>query len=179
MAVWNVVNHTELSSGNATLIDVTSISSSYDHLYLMASIRSDKASTKRTNAEIQFNGDTGNNYDTCQLYSGGGNVTPNSYKQNGVDSFDDIECAAADCLADTFSSLEMWIYNYSNTTHYKQCLMLGATPNNDAAQHMGGMKVTSGLWSDTSAIDRIKIFQGSDDFVQYSSVTIYGINGAA
>ena len=57
--------------------------------------------------------------------------------------------------------------------------MLGATPNNDAAQHMGGMKVTSGLWSDTSAIDRIKIFQGSDDFVQYSSVTIYGINGAA
>ena len=179
MAVWNVVNHTELSSGNATLIDVTSISSSYDHLYLMASIRSDKASVYKTNSEIQFNGDTGNNYDTCQLYSGGGNVKPNSYKQNGVDSFDDIETAAADCLADTFSSLEMWIYNYSNTTHYKQCLILSTTPNNSATQHHGAIKVSSGIWSDTSAIDRIKIFQGSDDFVQYSSVTIYGINGAA
>jgi len=179
MAVWNVVNHTELSSGNATLIDVTSISSSYDHLYLMASIRSDKASTYRTNAEIQFNNDTGTNYDTVHIYSGGGNVTPNSYKQNGVDSFDDIECAAADCLADTFSFLEMWIYNYSNTTHFKQCLMLSGTPNNSSTEHHGGIKVTAGVWSSTSAIDRIKIFQGSDDFVQYSNVTIYGINGAA
>ena len=178
MAVWNVINHTELSSGNATLIDVTSISSSYDHLYLMASIRSDKASTERTNSEIQFNGDTGNNYDTCQLYSGGGNNTPTSYSQAGVDSFDDIETAAADCLADTFSSFEMWIYNYSNTTHYKQCLMLCGTPNNNTAEHKGGIKVTAGAWASTAAIDRIKMFQGSDDFVQYSSMTIYGINGA-
>jgi hypothetical protein len=179
MAVWNVVNHTELGAGSATMIDVTSISSSYDHLYLMGSLRSDKAATTRTNAEIRFNGDTGTNYDTVHIYSGGGNVTPTGYKQNGVDSFDDIECAAASCLADTFSSFEMWIYNYSNTTHMKQCLLLSSTPDNDAAEHKGGIKVTAGVWSSTAAIDRINMFVGTDNFVQYSSLTIYGINGAA
>ena len=179
MAVWNVVNHTELSSGSATMIDVTSIPSSYDHLYLMGSLRSDKAGAARTNAEIQFNGDTGTNYTTVHIYSGGGNNTPTGYKQTGVDSFDDIECAAADCLADTFSSFEMWIYNYSNTTHLKQCLLLSSTPNNDAAEHKGGIKVTAGVWASTAAIDRIKMFVGTDNFVQYSSMTIYGINGAA
>ena len=179
MAVWNVVNHTELGAGSATMIDVTSIPATYDHLYLVGSLRSDKASATRTSAEIQFNADTGTNYTQNYVYSGGANNTPTANKQTGYDSFQDIECPAADCLADTFSSFEMWIYNYSNTTHLKQCLLLSSSPNNDVVEHRGGIKVTAGVWASTAAIDRIKMFVGTDNFVQYSSMTIYGINGAA
>lgn len=179
MAVWNVVNHTELGAGSATMIDVTSIPATYDHLYLVGSLRSDMAATEKTVAEIQVNGDTGTNYTTNFIYSGGGNNTPTGSKYTGYDSFDGIQIPAADCLADTFSSFEMWIYNYSNTTHLKQCLLLSAVPNNDPLEHKGSIMVAANVWASTAAIDRIKMFVGTDNFVQYSSMTIYGINGAA
>ncbi len=60
MAVWNVVNHQELSSGAATVTH-GSIAGSYDHLYGVISARSDQ-SAYYTGMMIQFNNDTGSNY---------------------------------------------------------------------------------------------------------------------
>jgi hypothetical protein len=175
MACWNLINHTELGSANATLIDVTSISSSYDHLCLLGSFRSDK-SAYRTNAQLRFNNDSGSNYNVTHLYSGGS--TPTSYRDTNDSSFDDIELPAASALTNGFGTFQMWIPYYANTANHKQAIILSTSPNTDGTAHRQGIKAAAGMWASTAAIDRITVFQSSDDFVQYSSITIYGINGA-
>ena len=60
MAAFTVIDHTELGA-SASSWTKTSIPSSYDHLYLEFSARSDQAASYRDEIEIQLNGDTGTN----------------------------------------------------------------------------------------------------------------------
>ena len=178
MACWNVVNHTELSSGNATLIDVTSISSSYDHLYVVAKARGDTGVYKTT-VNMRFNNDSGSNYGGNYLFSGGsGDIS--SYNKTSQTSISDIQIAGDFNLADTFSTTEIWIPDYSNTTTNKSAIIQSTTTGNSSTTYRQGLTQIAASWHDTSAIDRIQLYASSTfNIMQYSSVTIYGINGAA
>ena len=79
MAVWNVINHTELSSGNATLIDWTSIPASYDHLYGLLSIRSD-GSAEQQAWKCQLNG-VATNFSYTNIYA---SFMPDVLKENSI-----------------------------------------------------------------------------------------------
>ena len=68
MAVFNLQQHTELS-GTAAAFNVTSIPSSYDHLYMVASARTD-VSGNLGSCNLTFNGTGGSSYGTTSIYAG-------------------------------------------------------------------------------------------------------------
>jgi hypothetical protein len=174
MAVWNVIQHTELS-GSANYFEKTSIPSSYDHLYFLASVRSD-VSDYTDWCYFQLNGDTTDaNYNNTYLLAN--STTPTSgnpaYSWGGY-------CPAASALADTFGCVEIWIPNYANTSNYTQALSRATSPNNSTTTSQFAIDTAATLWKNTAAVNAFKfmLYGGSDNFVQYSSFTLYGINGA-
>ena len=66
MAVWNVINHQELS-GSATTVTHSSIAGSYDHLHGIISARSDQ-SAYYSGIMLNFNDDTGSNYSFTDVH---------------------------------------------------------------------------------------------------------------
>ena len=178
MAVWNVINHTELSSGNATLIDWTSISSSYDNLFVDLSVRGDN-SGKIVSYYVQFNGETSStNYSYTNFYLTGTTVGVEKYtNQATVAAYPRM--VAGTGTANMFSGFQMWVPNYSNTSHFKPILATNPAASNSATSGEFYYYEIAGMWANTDAVDQITITASSDDFVQYSSATLYGINGAA
>ena len=81
----------------------------------------------------------------------------------------------AGALADSFCNLTVWIPNYSDTTAYKQGFLHNSQQYN--SNYLFGNVMTACLFLDDAAIHTIKLFPLSGSFAQYSSFTIYGING--
>jgi len=177
MAVWNVIQHTELGA-SAPSVTFGSISGSYDHLYIEASARSDDVQYY-DHFGIQFNGDTGSNYSNTNMLAG--SATPLSTRATTTQIQHLYGITGANNLADTFGTATIWIPNYADTSNYKQVWGEGSTPNNSTTDYQWTVSMIAGLWASTSAITSIVLFpaQGLDDFVQYSTFTLYGINGAA
>ena len=175
MAVFTVIDHEELSGTTATY-DVTSIPSSYDHLYLVVSARSDNASV-RTDIIGKANGDTGSNYSRTLLYAGTSTVS--SSRASGASAlWDLLPCPAASALADTFNTGAVWIPNYANTANFKQFLAKSAMENNSTTDWEWKMVTGAHLWSSTAAINQLTLYPQHGDFVQYSTFTLYGVTGA-
>ncbi len=176
MAVWNVIGHTELS-GNATSIEFTSISGSYDHLCLKASLRYDSSQYMQYGKLQLGNGsaDAGSNYSVTTLEAQ--STTPLSARSTGDTWMDLWFISGASVLGNTFSSTTMWIPNYANTSNYKQVLIKNAAENNTTSSNQWSVGVFAGMWSSTSAVDVVKIQPWADNLIQYSTVTLYGING--
>jgi hypothetical protein len=176
MAVWNVIDHTELS-GNAASYNVTSIPSSYDHLYLVTSIRTDDV-VYFDQLGLRLNGDTGTNYSWTRLNAG--TTTPSSGTGTGDTSIEYLYGATGtSALADTFGTMTTWIPNYANTANFKQTHHQWTQPNNSTTDYQWFIGMIAGLWQDTSAVNQITLTPlDGDNFVQYSTFTLYGINGA-
>ena len=176
MAAWTHIAHDALSLP-ASSVTWSSIPSSYDHLYLKYSARSDKAAAYRDYPDITLNADTGTNYSATYLFTG--TATPSSYRTTGGVDIVDLEMTAASSTADTFGVGILWIPHYSNTANFKQILARSAAEGATTTDYQWGLNVVAGLWSDTSAVDQITLTpQSGDDFVQYSTFDLYGITGA-
>ena len=181
MACWNVIDHDEFLSG-ANSYTKSSIPSSYDHLCFIASIRTD-ASVYTDYCEFYLNNDsTTSKYSQVYVSSGiiGGSMGSSQAKSASATLGYGGEVCGASALADTFSTVKMWIPNYANTSNYKQILGQIATPNTDATNYRWNLYLSSSIFLDTSAVDQFTymVYGGSDDMVQYSTFTLYGINGA-
>ena len=181
MAVWNVINHQELS-GSAATVTHSSISGSYDHLHGIISARSTAGDSSGTyyyvGMMLNFNNDTGSNYSftDVQAYSS----TISTFQASNQTKIGYPPIPAGSALADTFGVTEFWIPNYANTSNYKQIWINSTGTNNSITSSQWELKLTAGLWASTAAISEIDFtINGGHDFVQYSSFTLYGINGAA
>tara|TARA_R100001244_G_scaffold58606_1_gene49491 strand:+ start:1164 stop:1688 length:525 start_codon:yes stop_codon:yes gene_type:complete len=174
MAVWTHLAHDSLSLP-ATTVTWSSISGSYDHLCIKASIRSDKGSLIDY-IQPTLNGDTGSNYSYTELFTG--TATPVTYRGTGASFMGYWPINGDTTLADTFSAVECWIPNYSNTANFKQLFAKTATENNSIADNEWTLWVAAGLWSSTSAITSIEFVNSGDDFMAHSVFDLYGILGA-
>ena len=172
MAVWNVIDHTELTGATASW-DVTSISSSYDHLYGVVSARSDDTGD-HDQCSLILNNDSGSTYTYMTVIAFTDSVS--SAYSTGNTSFYQYYVPATDAVADYFGTFTFWIPDYSNTTHYKNLIGQGTFPNNSTANYEWVLASGTGAWADTSAVDQITLSCGNN-FVQYSTFTLYGING--
>ena len=174
MACWNVIDHTEFS-GSANGYEKTSIPASYDHLYFVASARSD-ASTYYDFCHFQLNGDTtDSNYHSIfqQTVSSTPACNAGAYTWGA-------QIPVPSTLADTFSTVKIWIPNYADTSNFKQALAQSTAPNNSTTDSQWNVAMAANLWKNTAAINAFKflVYGGSDNMVQYSTFTLYGINGA-
>ncbi len=174
MAVWNVIDHTELS-GTASYYEKTSIVSGYDHLYFVASLRTD-ASAYYDFCHFQFNGDTtDSNY--FSQFTNSETATPAS--NSGAYSWG-AQVPAASGYGDMFGICEMWIPNYANSSNEKSVFTRCVAPNRSTTDYQYNVGFAGNVWENTAAINAFKFlpYGGADDFVQYSTFTLYGINGA-
>jgi len=175
MAAFTVIDHTELGAA-ASSYDVTSIASSYDHLMLEVSARTDNASIWDDHW-LTINGDSGANYSSTQLYAVSATVYSN--RNAGATKIENLIVGGAPLAADTFCAMKLWIPNYANTTGYKQVSAQCAMENASAVDATWKLATTAGLWDSTAAINQITLTPKSGgDYIQYSTFTLYGVTGA-
>ena len=178
MSVWYVIDHTEIGTGGAASWNKTSISASYDHLCLRASLRTERADYYE-DGKINFNGDTGSNYSLTRMMFGAGSGSQESDRWSSESKLRKWEMTGASADAECFGALSIWIPYYANTANYKSLfLQWGANnPSNATAQFSTG--ISAGMWSSTAAINQITIATNDgEDIAEHSSFTLYGINGA-
>lgn len=161
-----------VGSGGAATISFTSIPQTYTDLYILLSLRSNRASTSGDNVKVTFNSDTNSVYSYRLLYGDGssaGSASGSSEAQTRIQY-----ASANNQTASTFGSLNMYIPNYTSS-NAKSISSEGASENNATEAYMG---MTAGLWnpSTQAAITSITFapFNGTA-FNQYSTATLFGI----
>jgi len=156
---------TTTTTGNATDCTFTSISSAYTDLILVFQ----GASSNSAGFSIQVgNGslDTNSNYSTTSFWGTGSSASV--YRRSDetyARTFEGTDSGTGqiNCI--------FQFQNYSNTSTYKTFL----TRYNSASNGTGE---TVSLWRSTSAINQIKIYKPSGNFVNNSTFTLYGIAAA-
>tara|TARA_R110000824_G_C15204058_1_gene675983 strand:+ start:1920 stop:2459 length:540 start_codon:yes stop_codon:yes gene_type:complete len=178
MSVWYVIDHTEIGTGGAASWNETSISASYDHLCLRASLRTERADYYE-DGKINFNGDTGSNYSLTRLLFGGGETSMVSERQSSQTKLGKWDMTGASAEAECFGTLSLWIPYYANTANYKSCfIQWGANDVSNATTEFS-TGILAGMWASTAAINQITIATNDgEDIAEHSSFTLYGINGA-
>ena len=176
MAAFTVIDHTELTGATASW-SKTSIPSSYDHLLIVASIRSSKSSNSDKVGLQMGNGslDTGTNYSETTLQAS--TATPTSRRATAFDHIEFIYVSADSTTADTFGTVKIWIPHYTSS-NYKQAICTSTAENASTTDAAWVLTVTAGLWQSTSAVDAVGIKETGDDLMQYSTFTLYGVTGA-
>jgi len=177
MAAFTVIDHTEIGAGGAASWTKSSIPTTYDHLLLEASIRSEYALNVYSTMVLTFNADTGNNYSETNLYGTGTSAASN--RGSGNPAINSVVISAGGATADTFGTATWMIPNYANTTGFKQVLMSSVCENASASAWAWLLKNSAGLWSSTAAVNQITITGGdASDIAEFSTFTLYGITGA-
>lgn len=171
MAVFTVINHTVLSTV-ASSWTKSSIPSSYDHLMLKVSARTNSGYTGYV--DVQLSGDTtAANYSYTRLYVY--NATP--ITDRATSNAYIVQTTGSSGTADTFGWATLWIPHYANTANYKQMASLTGAENASATDSRWILMSGAAMWQSTAAVDQITLVP-SADFLQHSSFILYGVKGA-
>jgi hypothetical protein len=161
---------TTLGSAQST-ITFSSIPQDYTHLQIRGILRSDRSANPNDPIQFRFNSDTASNYSSHNLTGNGSSAS------SGVDLGTSIlegRVTGPTAPASTFSAEVIDILDYANTNKYKTVRWLNAHDRNGAGQ----VKLLSGNWRNTAAITSITFSSvTASNFVQYSSLALYGIKG--
>ena len=164
-----LIAKTTLGSGAST-IDFQNIPATHTDLLVIASVRSDWADTSNI-LGLRVNNAT-TNYSHRLLYGDGSGVASSS----GTPTYIDVgRMSANTSTASTFASMEVYIPNYAGSTN-KSISATTVMENNATLSYVWA---TAGLWSSTSAIDRVTLIPAlGNNFVTNSSAFLYGITKA-
>ena len=178
MAAFTVIDHTEIGSGGAASWTKSSIPSTYDHLLLKVSARTDKSTGPGWgDALMTLNNDTGTNYSMTLLWAS--SSTQYSLRQTGQTSAKFLYCPSAVATSNTFGSTTLWIPHYANTSNYKQLINDSTQEANSTTTNAWYLTKSASLWSSTAAVNQVTLTaDASANFVQYSTFTLYGVTGA-
>ena len=156
------------------------IPSSYDHLLIIGSIRGEAANSYWNNLWIRVgNGSlsTGAYYSSTYL-TNVNQGAPITGRATGQTKWAYQYSGANQILGDTFSTLKIWIPNYSTTGGFKQALIQTAVVNDDTNNAHSNLTLTSGLWHSTSVITDVAVSEPGSGFNTYTDFSLYGITGA-
>jgi len=177
MAAFTVIDHEEMT-GATSYWEHTGIPTTYDHLLLMVSGRSDSAGAGRYGKVELGDGslDTGSNYSSTNLRTRTG--TPISSRETGLAYWPLYYISDDNDTADTFGTYKVWIPHYANTANFKQAFVQAAAQSGSDTSYVYSIAVHACLWSSTDNIERIRLSLSAGDWMQYSSFTLYGVTGA-
>lgn len=153
-------------------ITFSSIPATYTHLQIRCIARSSYLNTGY--GSIQFNSDTGSNYNAHYVYGNGSAVVASAMGNYTRMDF----LALSQSASNTFGAGVIDILDYSNTNKYKTVRSLVGGDDNGGSG--GRIALDSGVWMSTSAITSINISSGggAENFQQYSQFALYGIKGS-
>jgi hypothetical protein len=154
-----------VGSGGASTITFSNIPASYQHLQLRGVVRGGN----EVAVIASFNGTGGNGH---TLY-GNGSIK-GSFRETGVIPI----CVTPNSgnNSNIFGAFVCDILDYGNTNKYKTTRSLHGTEKNSSGNSY--IMFSSGLWESTSAVTSIVLtVNGGANFVQNSTVALYGIKG--
>lgn len=152
------------TSGSQSSVTFSNIPQCYRHLELRVCGRGDTAAVSAA-LQLQFNGDTGNNYDWSKE-----NRFGNSF-QNSVSAAQMGDIPAASVTANYSSGLSIDIFNYRGTTFYKNMRAYY-----EFFQTSGFYELNGGQWRSTAAITSMKVFLSAGNFLDHTIIGLYGRN---
>ena len=159
-------------TGSSGTITFSSIPSTYTSLQIRGIMRTDGGTT----ANIIFNGDTGSNYASHQLYGdgttvgAGGVASSTSITQGGVLGY------GTSASANTVGAFILDIHDYASTTRNKTTRVFTGRDDNGSALFV---RLGSGLWMNTAAVTSVSIVvSGAGNFTNQTQFSLYGIKGA-
>jgi hypothetical protein len=159
-------------TGSQADVTFSSIPSTYTDLLLTVSSRGDRAVASET-ISIQFNGDTATNYSLTDIASYGSTVS--SSRTTSAVKIYNLYTVGANGTSNTFGSFEVYIPNYTASTNKPVSVSLADIYNDTATMINSGL---AGLWRNSSAINSIKLFPFSGNFVSGSRFDLYGIKNS-
>ena len=119
---------------------------------------------------IRLNGDTGANYSAHGLYGDGSSA--GAFGAANTTHSGSMFIAGNAATASVFGGIVVDILDYATTTKNKTVRLLSGSDNNGAGQ----LRLASGSLRSTSAITSITLIDAnSDNFVQHSTFSLYGI----
>lgn len=160
----------QVLSAAASSVTFSDIPATYDDLYLVYSVRSERAVTT-SDMLISFNSST-SNFSMRELYSDGASAF--SLTGASFARYFGVACGTS-ATSNTFSTNEAYIPNYAGSTN-KSYSVTGATETNATTAYIVAV---AGLWSNTAAITSITLTEvGSFNLGSGSSFFLYGIKKA-
>ena len=163
-STYSTIATTTLGSA-ASSYTFSSIPGTYTDLVLI--INGGTAAT--TNVQLRFNGDTGTNYSSTQLYGDG--TSAGSFRYSSAAGLQINYYAYPENAFDWNAICH--IQNYSNSTTYKTALARANKASN-------GVNAAAGLWRSTAAITSLTVrsSDGATNFNVNTTFTLYGISAA-
>ena len=163
-----------VGAGGSSSITFSSIPSTYKHLQIRAIIKDNRAATTSDNNFLRFNNDTTSNYNAHQLWGTGSTANAGTTGTDTAALYATVP--AASIGASIFGVAVVDILDYANTNKYKVLRSLNGYDSNGD----GTIRLTSGLWMSTAAINRIDLLTNTgatSTIQQYSQFALYGIKG--
>lgn len=160
-------------TGSSATITFSSIPATYQHLQVRAIIRTDALSGNSA-ARIQFNGDTGSNYASHQLF-GNGATTGAAGAASQIRIDDGTLLGTTDGTASNILGVGIFdIHDYSNTSKNTTTRVFTGRDDNSA----GFVRLGSGLWMNTAAVNQITFTASTGNFTTQTVFALYGIKAA-
>ena len=164
-----------VGSGGSASASFTSVPATYSHLQVRVFGRG-TGTGNREYIAIRFNNDTASNYWWHGL-NGSGSAA-DAQESGATDTFVKAGFSTipvSDAGANIFGSAVVDIFDYANTNKYKTTRAFAGQDQNNTS---GRLNLVSGVWNNTTAVNRVDVFLGSGNWSQYSSIALYGIKGA-
>lgn len=167
-----VLQHIEVGAGGAASITFSDIPQTYTDLVIVANTRTN--GTALDPQAMYFNADTGANYAMRMLF-GGGSSTGSASNSSYLAQYNNWAIwwmQTSSTTANTFGNTQIYIPNYASTNQYKSLSVDTVTENNATGANQ---QIGAGLWRSNSAVNSFTITAYGSSFVQYSSMTLYGV----
>tara|TARA_R110000868_G_scaffold118811_1_gene314885 strand:- start:1297 stop:1860 length:564 start_codon:yes stop_codon:yes gene_type:complete len=162
---------TATGTGSSGTISFTSIPSTFSHLQVRILGRSDTASVTQT-AVFTLNNDTGANYANHVLIGDGATASASGGASSS--NVPRIYSVGASAAASIMSVGIIDIHDYASTTKYKTIRIFTGDDRNGA----GRTALSSGLWQNTTAVNRLDIITAAGNWTTATTIALYGIKGA-
>jgi hypothetical protein len=170
---------TAIGTGSSGTITFNSIPSTYKHLQIRFMAKASPTTVSTRDIQIQFNSDTGNNYARHNLYGNGSTVSALGV-DTSTSNFIAIQSSACNSdasLANMVGTGIIDIHNYASTTQNKTVRAINGMDVNLSNTGFT-IQLTSGLWTQTSAINSITLALSSGNFTTQTKFALYGIKGS-
>ncbi len=163
---FTLIASSTVGSGGTANITFSSIPQTYTDLLIKYSLRNGLASAF-DNVQLTFNSST-SGYSDRLLYGNGSSAL--SANRSGSE-MQYLYQDAANATANTFANGEIYIPNYTGSTN--KSVSIDSVTENNATSAIAALD--AGLWANTAAITSINLNGNNGNFVQYSTVYLYGI----
>ena len=148
-------------------ITFSAIPSTYKHLQIRVNSRFSGTDER---IDLRFNSDTGSNY-AYHWLTGDGSAASASGASTQTSA---LGVAYATGTANIAAAAIIDIHDYASTSKAKTIRSANAWDTNGS----GRMRLSSGLWTSTSAVSSITLTLNSGTFATGTTIALYGIKGA-